>query len=171
MAGNEAMGGGVLAPHQRLARMAGTWEGVCRLWFERDMLAAETTQRGTLRPVLGGRFLQHDYVWAFDGRNCAGVALFGFHVDGRRWESTWADSFHTGSAMMYSVSAPQESPERIELIGSYPEGGATHGPHWGWRTRLEQVDDDRLQITMGRLSPDGDETTVVEVAYVRVRGA
>ena len=32
-------------PHRRLARMAGEWEGVYRLWFERDMLAAESTQR------------------------------------------------------------------------------------------------------------------------------
>ena len=36
-------------PHRLLARMVGEWEGTYRLWFERDMLASESVQRGSLR--------------------------------------------------------------------------------------------------------------------------
>lgn len=155
----------LFAPHQRLARMAGRWEGLCRLWFACDMLAAETRQQGTLRPILRGRFLQHDYVWTFDDRPQAGIALLGHHIDEQRWECAWADSFHTGSSMMFSVSPdPPGSEAAIEVLGGHPGGRS----RWGWRTRFEQPSDDRLLITMRNVSPEGEETVAVEVAYARV---
>ena len=51
--------------HQRLARMAGEWEGTFKLWFEADKLACESPQRGSIRPVAGGRFLLHEYHSSF----------------------------------------------------------------------------------------------------------
>lgn len=171
MAGDEAKAGMAWVPHQRLARMAGTWEGVCRLWFERDMLAAEAIQRGTLRPILRGRFLQHDYTWTFDERPQAGIALLGHHIDEQRWECAWADSFHTGSSMMFSVSPDRQVPcGVIDLLGSHP-GGSGGRARWGWRTLFEQPSDDRLRITMRNVSPEGEETTAIEVDYLRVRDA
>lgn len=158
---------GVDGPHRRLARMAGEWEGIYRLWFERDMLAAESTQRGTLRSVLGGRFLLHEYQWEFDGRSYAGVALYGYHIDERRWECAWVDSFHTGSAIMASQTAGAADPAHFAVLGSYGDGQTPPGPRWGWRTEIEQPEDDRLTIVMTNISPDGDETRAVEVEYER----
>lgn len=168
MAGDDAGTVVFLAPHQRLARMAGRWEGVCRLWFERDMLVAEVPQQGRLLPILRGRFLQHDYVWSFDERPQKGIALIGHHVDERRWECAWADSFHTGSAMMFSVSPDaSQAIDLIDVLGRHPGGRS----RWGWRTLFEQPADDRLLITMRNVSPDGEETIAVEVDYVRMRDA
>ncbi len=160
-------------PHRRLARMAGEWEGVYRLWFERDMLAAESGQRGSLRAVLGGRFLLHEYSWEFDGRSYAGVALYGYHLDERRWECAWIDSFHSGSSIVFSQgqafshSAGETEPAHFAVLGSYGDGKTPPGPRWGWRTEIEQLDDDHLVIVMTNISPDGDEAKAVEVEYTR----
>jgi hypothetical protein len=156
-------------PHRRLARMAGDWEGTYRLWFERDMLAAESGQRGSLRPVLGGRFLLHEYEWEFDGRRYAGVALIGYHIDERRWECAWVDSFHTGSSILFSQTANGAEPAHFTALGSYGDGQTPPGPRWGWRTEIEQADDDHLVITMTNISPEGEEAKAVEVLYVRCR--
>lgn len=158
-----------IGPHQHLGRMAGDWEGTYRLWFEPDMLAAESTQRGSLRGVLGGRFLLHEYSWDFDGRSYAGIALYGYHIDERRWECAWVDSFHTGSSIMFSVSPEVVVAERFSVLGSYGDGQTPPGPRWGWRTEIEQPDDDHLVILMTNIAPDGREGQAVEVRYARVR--
>ncbi len=158
-------------PHHRLARMAGEWVGVYRLWFERDMLAAESSQRGSIRAVLGGRFLLHEYNWQFDGRSYAGVALYGYHIDERRWECAWVDSFHSGSSIMFSHSAGQTEPAHFAVLGSYGDGQTPPGPRWGWRTEIEQPDDDRLVIVMTNISPEGEEAKAVEVEYTRASPA
>lgn len=159
------------APHRRLARMAGEWEGTYRLWFEPDMLAAESSQRGSLRPVLGGRFLVHEYEWEFDGRRYTGVALIGYHIDERRWECAWVDSFHTGSSILFSQTASHNAqgaePPHFTVLGSYGDGQTPPGPRWGWRTEIEQADDDHLTITMTNISPEGEEAKAVEVEYTR----
>lgn len=52
---------------------------------------------------------------------------------------------------------------------SYGDGQTPPGPRWGWRTEIEQPDDDRLVIVMTNISPDGEEAKAVEVEYTRVR--
>lgn len=131
------------------------------------MLAAESVQRGTLRVVLGGRFLLHEYVWEFDGRSDSGVALYGYHIDEMRWECGWVDSFHDGSAIMFSQTSGDADPAHFAVPDSYGDGQTPSGPRWGWRTQIELSDDDRLLITMTNISPDGGETRAVEVEYVR----
>lgn len=155
-------------PHRLLARMAGEWEGVYRLWFERDMLASESTQRGALRSVLGGRFLQHDYTWDFDGRLYAGLALLGYHLDERRWECAWVDSFHTGTAILASRAERAGLPGHFAVLGEHCDGRRPPGERWGWRTEIDQPDDDRLVIVMTNISPAGEEAKAVEVDYRRV---
>lgn len=155
-------------PHRLLARMVGEWEGVYRLWFERDMLASESTQRGCLRSVLGGRFLLHEYTWDFDGRGYAGLALLGHHLDERRWECAWVDSFHTGTSILSSRAAQPDGPAYFAVLGDYGDGRHPPGPRWGWRTEIEQPDDDRLVIVMTNISPAGEEAKAVEVDYRRV---
>lgn len=155
-------------PHARLARMAGDWEGVYRLWFQPDMLASEDRQWGTLRPVLGGRFLLHEYHWTFDDRTHHGMALIGYHVDEARWECAWIDSFHCGSAIMFSQSPERDGPSHVHVLGSYGDGQQPPGPRWGWRTEVEQPGDDAIRIVMTNIAPDGAEAVAVEVEYLRV---
>jgi len=151
--------------HHGLARMAGEWAGTYKLWFEPDKLAGESTQRGSIRSIAGGRFLLHEYEGSFDGEPFSGVAILGHHIDDGTWESAWVDSFHTGTAIIFSASPSGD--ERFSALGSYGDGQG--GPRWGWRTELEQPDADTLVITMFNITPNGDEAKAVEIRYARVR--
>ena len=153
--------------HARLARMAGEWTGTTRVWFDPAAgPAMEMPQRGTLRVVLGGRFVLHEYVSGgeghADGRVDEGIALYGMHLDAGRFETAWVDSFHTGTSILFSTEA--DAGTGFTALGSYSAGD---GPAWGWRTRISQPSDDELLIEMTNIEPDGVEARAVETRYRR----
>lgn len=150
--------------HAQLARMAGQWQGRFRLWFTPGEPADDTVQRGSIRVLLGGRVLVHEYSGQCNGEPMEGVALIAYHLDESRYESAWAESFGTGTALMYSTGASGDP--RLSVLGSYADGQG--GPRWGWRTAIEQPDDDTLDLRMYNITPDGVEALAVEVNYRRV---
>lgn len=151
--------------HKRLAGMTGDWAGTTRVWFGPDQLADESPQSGRIRVVAGGRFLLHEYDSAFQGEAQQGAAIYAVHLDAGTCESAWADSFHTGTSIMFSSAATDG--DRFAVLGGYDDGKG--GPRWGWRTEIEQPGDDELVITMFNISPQGEETKAVETRYVRVQ--
>lgn len=147
--------------HAQLAQMAGNWQGTTRTWFGPDQLANESEITASIRPVLNGRFLLHEYECRFDGKPEQGVALYGFHIDEAQWEAAWVDDFHTGSAILFS----QGVGDAFNAGGSYFAGAGE--PRWGWRTEITQSDKDRLLITMYNRPPGGTEVKAVEFDYRR----
>jgi hypothetical protein len=149
--------------HHRLAAMVGDWEGRFRLWFEPGKLADASVQRGSIRLVGGGRFLLHEYEGSCSGEPMAGVALWACHLDEKAFECAWAESFGTGTSIIFSTG-PLEG-ERFRALGSYGDGAG--GERWGWRTELSQPDADHLDIRMFNITPGGEEALAVEVNYAR----
>lgn len=148
--------------------MAGKWDGTFKLWFAADQLACESPQRGSIRSILGGRFLLHEYESSFDGDPISGVAIYGYHLDEDAYESAWVESFATGTSIMFSSGIPSTGPggdPRYAVLGNYGDGQG--GPRWGWRTELEQPDADTLIITMTNITPDGVAVKAVETRYAR----
>jgi Protein of unknown function (DUF1579) len=150
--------------HARLARMAGQWQGRFRLWFEPGEPAEDTVQSGSIRVLLGGRVLLHEYSGHCNGETMEGVALIAHHLDERRYETAWAESFGTGTSIMFSTGVSGDP--RLSMLGSYSDGQG--GPRWGWRTEIEQPDDDTLDLRMYNITPAGEEALAVEVNYRRV---
>ena len=114
----------------------------------------------------------HEYEGSLGGETLQGVAIYGYNQARGRFEAAWVDSFHNGSALMYSVGAGEPAPSRTQLfsaLGSYPD--PTGGPDWGWRTVIEQPDPDHLTITMYNITPDGQEDLGVETQYTRVESS
>ncbi|QSI31787.1 DUF1579 domain-containing protein [Variovorax sp. RKNM96] len=150
--------------HAQLARMSGQWEGRFRLWFEPGKPADESVQRGSIRMLLGGRVLLHEYTGRCAGEPVEGVALIAYHLDERRYESAWAESFGTGSSIMFSIGVSGDP--RLSMLGSYSDGQG--GSRWGWRTAIEQPDDDTLGLRMYNITPAGEEALAVEMNYRRM---
>ena len=79
-------------PHALLAKMVGEWEGTARTWFEADDLADTSSVRGTIRPVLGGCFVLHEYTGTLMGDVMTGIALHGYALGEERFETAWIDT-------------------------------------------------------------------------------
>jgi hypothetical protein len=151
--------------HFFLAQLAGTWIGTSRTWFEPDQLADESPISGTIRSVLGGRFLLHEYEGVLCGQRVEGIALHGYDLAEERFLTAWVDSCHNGSTIMLSAGERGAWPGPASVLGSYPDGQG--GPRWGWRTTVDLPEPDRLLITHYNITPDGSESKAVEWDYRR----
>lgn len=151
--------------HRGLARICGQWQGVTRTWFEPGQLADESPQQGTIRAVLGGYFVIHEYEGTLQRQPMRGMATFGFDVATGKCQAAWIDNVHMGTAIMCSEGEPSETSFVVQ--GRYDDPGG--GPPWGWRTEINLIDDDHITITAWNIPPGGEAYRAVETSYERVR--
>lgn len=154
-------------PHFKLSKLAGEWEGTAKTWFEPDKTADESPVRGTMRPILGGRFILHEYSGSFGGKPLEGMAIIGYHLDLKKFQCAWIDSFHNGSAIMFSEG--KKGDDHVSLLGSYAYVTPESEQHWGWRTEIEFTGDDEIKLTAYNVTPEGDEARATETIYKRVK--
>nr|MDQ3395703.1 DUF1579 domain-containing protein [Bacteroidota bacterium] len=113
------------------------------------------------------KFIMHDYIGSFKGTALSGMAIFGYHLDLGKFQAAWIDSFHNGTAMMFSEG--KRGNNEISVLGSYAYVTPEMEQHWGWRTDIEFKDDDEIIITAHNISPDGQESKATEIIYNRVK--
>jgi hypothetical protein len=152
--------------HYQLDRLAGTWEGTTKTWFDPSKLEDESPIKGTMKLVLDGRFIQHNYTSSFGDKPITGMAIIGFHLELQKFQCAWIDSFHNGSAIMFSEG--KKSDNNISVLGSYAYVTPETEQHWGWRTNIEIVSDDELIITAFNITPEGQESKAIETVYKRI---
>lgn len=150
--------------HARLNEIAGTWEGTARTWFQPDIIADESPVSGTIRSVLGGRFLLHEYESSFAGKPLQGIVIYGYDLNTRSFQSAWIDSFHMGTGIMFSQHPKQDGD--FSVYGTY-EVFQEERQEWGWRTDLRLEDENTLVITAYNITPEGEETKANEIIYKR----
>ncbi len=147
----------------QLASLAGRWQGITRTWFTPGELADESPWTATFRLVLGGRFLLYEYTGSLQNHTLEGVALIGYNQPRQAYEMAWADTFHMGSAIMFSSGGEKGRPFSVQ--GSYPDPSG--GAPWGWRVALELEQVDQLVIRQYIITPQGEEGLGVETIYQR----
>ena len=152
--------------HKALHRLVGNWQGIAKTWFDPAKVEDESAISGTIRPVLDGNFVLHEYKSSFKGKPLEGMALIGYHLDLQQYQCAWVDSFHNGSAIMFSQGKRGDGD--MNVLGSYAYVTPETEQHWGWRTQMEMVSDNELVITAYNISPEGEETKATETIYKKV---
>lgn len=157
-----------LAPggaHAFLAQLAGDWEGRARTYFRPGVLADESSIAGSIRPVLGGRFMLHEYESSLEGDALQGVALYGYDLARDTFVTAWVDSFHNGTGVL--VSEGGNAPDGFAVLGAYGDPAADL---WGWRTEIDVTGPDTVEITHFNIPPGTDGAPAVEIVYSRIAG-
>ena len=152
--------------HFQLSRLVGEWEGSSKTWFEPTAVADESPVRGSMRLVLDGRFILHEYSGSFAGKPLQGMTIFGYHLGLKKFQSALIDSFHNDTALMFSEG--MRGSEDFKVLGSYAYVTPEAEQHWGWRTELEILSDDEVLITAYNISPAGEEAKATELRYKRI---
>lgn len=154
-------------PHAELKKLVGNWAGTNTTWFEPEKIADQSPIKGTIRPILGGKFILHEYTTAFSGNPVGGMAVFGYHLGIGKFQSAWLDSFHNGSAIMFSEGS--RGNEAFNVVGNYVYISPEEEQNWGWRTELKIVNENEIIFTAYNISPEGQETKATEIKYLRIK--
>ena len=122
-----------------LSKMAGSWEGICRTWFEPGKLEDESSIKGIISPVVNQAFMHHSYQSSIKGNPRLGQEWIAFNPIRKVFQVSWIDDFHMSYAIMHSEGAATS--DGFSVLGSYDVG--PEDPPWGWRTTY-QLDSDSL---------------------------
>ena len=147
--------------HHFLKSLEGNYKGVTKVWFEPDVVGDEAACSGSLRSILGGRFLMHEYTGTMQGKPIEGVAIFGGSLGDGKLQTAWIDSFHNGTAIMFSENNSIAPP--YSVMGYYGKE-----PRWGWRTQIERTENGTVTITMFNIPPGETEAKAVETVYKKI---
>jgi hypothetical protein len=161
---DESLANGV---HADLNRYCGNWEGTAKVWFGKDNVADESPVKGSIRPLLGGRFILHEYEGTFQGKPLQGFGIFGYHLKSGKFQSAWVDSFHMGTEILFSEGDP--GAEKHSVLAHYKTWGYEPLQTWGWRTELEMTDDDHILVTAYNIEPGAEEQIATQSVYHRVK--
>ena len=146
--------------HAFLKSLEGNYKGITKVWFEPGVLGDESPCTGTLKPVLGNRFLLHEYSGSLQGNPVEGIAIYGCSLGDEKLQTAWVDSFHNGTAIMFSEN--NETTNGFSVLGHYGKE-----PRWGWRTVISR-DGEKVIITMYNIAPGGTDEKAVETVYEKV---
>jgi hypothetical protein len=148
--------------HARLANLVGEWEGTTLTWFEPGQAADESTWRGSIKSILGGRFVIHEYAGTLAGEALHGYCTIGYNMVKGQYEAAWVDAFHMDTGMMFLSG--KETEHGFSVVGSYAIGDGQ--PDWGWRMDVALLDQG-LILTAYNITPEGEEFKAIETRYHR----
>ena len=145
-----------------LPKLAGSWEGISRVWFDPTKLEDESSVKGTMKLILNDKFILHEYEGSFKGKPLSGLAIYCYNADTKKFQSAWIDSFHSASSILYSQGDKGSS--NFNVLGSYTYVTPEAEFEGGWRTEIELISDTQIAIRAFNIF-NGEETRATEVIY------
>jgi len=147
--------------HARLAAMCGTWDAVMTFHFRPDGPAIETKAASTIRPLLGGLFIEETIEGSLNGTPFTTLAWTGFNTSTRQYEATRIAT--TNTDRIAEAGTFDERTKQFELKADYPLAGDT----WHQRTVIQQSSPDEM-LAVSYLSFGAvPEWKAVEIKYTR----
>lgn len=145
-------------------RLCGKWEGTQQLFLEPPPVTpASSPARLSLEPVAGGCFLEGRYEWSHEGEVQHGLLLFGYNEENAA-TAAWVDSFHMSGKIMSCTGTAAAG--AVDVAGTYE---APPGPDWGWRIAIRSLAEDKLEIVMHNIWPEGQTDLAVQADFTRCR--
>ena len=152
-----------MKPSELLKGMIGTWEGTCKTWFVPDKLADDSKVTALIKPILGGKFLRHEYTTTIQGKPRHGDETIAYNKIRKVFQTSWIDDFGMDYAIMFSEGDPQDN--GFFVTGKYDV--SPKDPPWGWKTVYHLIDANHLTITAYNITPTGQEGLAGELKYHR----
>jgi hypothetical protein len=147
-----------------LLELAGRWDGYKRVLLPGEA-PHESESTAFITSIVGRKFMQMAYTWAFDGTAQEGVLLVGHKQADQAITVVWIDSWHMGDAFLI-CDGEVDAAGAVDVRGTYV---VPSSPDWGWRMVITPGDKE-LRVLMYNITPDGMEILGVEAVYTRAAG-
>jgi len=152
------------APHQRLAKLEGSWTTKTTSWMEPDKPPMEGKGTCKQKMILDGHYLQQEYKGDMMGSPFTGINIIGYDNHTKKYVSTWIDSMSTG--IYYFEGTASKDGKTITQECSYDD--PVRGPGL-WRSVTRIVDDNTMKYEMFLTFKGGKEEKMMEMTVARKR--
>ena len=149
------------AEHARLTALAGTWDVEMTFKLRPDGPGIPTKGTSTIRPLLGGLFIEEKIEGALNGTPFTTLAWTGYNAATKQYEATRISS--TNTSRIAETGRYDDATHQFELKADYPLAGET----WHQRTVIEIVSADAMIATSYLSFATVPEWKAVEIKYAR----
>jgi hypothetical protein len=147
--------------HDRLTAMSGTWDVDMTFWLQPGRPGITTTGTSTIRPLLGGLFVEEKIEGTLNGAPFTTLAWTGFNTATHQYEATRIAS--TNTIRIAETGGYDEKTKQFELKADYPFAGDT----WHQRTVIQPTSADAMIATSYLSFGTVPEWKAVEIKYTR----
>ncbi len=147
--------------HARLAAMCGTWDAEMTFVLRPGAAGIPSKAISTIKPLLGGLFVEETIEGTLNGRSFTTMAWTGFNTSTKQYEATRIAS--TNDARIAEAGTYDDETNQFELKADYPLAGDT----WHQRTVIQQPSADTMIATSYLSFASVPEWKAVEIKYSR----
>ena len=147
--------------HARLMKLAGEYTVEMKFFAQPGTEPEVSTGTATLKPILGGRFLQEENSGESFEQAYSGERIYGYNKGSKQYEAIW---IYTGStALLVLNGASDDDGKTVRYSGAFlgPDGKPQE-----LHVTFKQVDDDHFVVRLFGPGPV-DSAPVVETTYTR----
>ena len=150
--------------HKLLAKLTGKWDGKVKMWMGPGE-PTESMASVSRSPLMGGLYVKEDVAGEFGGMKFAGLGIFGYDVDKKKFVFAWIDNFGTG--IMNTTGDYNEAAKAITYLGE--ENNPQMGGLTKTRDVLTMTSDEKHIFEMYRTpKATGKELKIMEITFTRV---